>query len=208
MVQATAKQIEKALDKVWIAWRDVCKEGAEKEFNKNFFIRRNDANTIVEWCNRSAVNTAHGKVWGQKESTDFRKHVEILIGIRMAGNAVLTDDERDLIVAYEGALRTIKNNEDALRDRVEHGETKWGLRSKLKFAQSDLDKQEKLLDSLKIEGDTKEKLLEKYRDEVADKAKAVAEAETAIKKATTVRDDKKDAYDKAIALIKSVGGEV
>lgn len=206
--KATDKKLQEVLNKVWMAWRAVCKEGAEKDFNKNFFIKRNDAHTICEWCNRDAVNTAHGKTWGQKESTNFRKHIETMIGIRMTGNAVLTDDERDLIVAYEGALRSIKTNEDLLNDTVERGQTKWGLRSQLKFAQNDLDKQTALIDSLKIEGDAKETLLKKYRDEIAEKAKAVAKADEAIKKATKIRDEKKSAYDKAIALVKSVGGEV
>ena len=39
---ATDKQIQKSLDKVWMAWRAVCKEGAEKDFNKNFFIKSAD----------------------------------------------------------------------------------------------------------------------------------------------------------------------
>jgi hypothetical protein len=203
--KATDKKIQAALDKVWMAWRDVCADGAGKEFNKNFFIRQNDAHTIVEWCNRKAVSTAHGKVWGQKEATDFRKHIETLIGIRMAGNKVLTDDERDLLTKYEGALKTIKHNEDALKDRTEQGKTTYGLRSKLKFAQNDLTEEEEFLASVNVDETTKEKRLKKYRDSVAEYAQAVAKAETAINKATKIRDDNKKAYDKAIALIKSVG---
>ena len=204
---STQQAINDALKDVFAEWRGICKAGSEKEFNKNFFIRKNDANTLAEWCGRSATLTARGRVWSTKDATTFRKHVETLIGIRMTGNAVLTDSERDLITTYESAVKSIANNEKKLEDTVVKGKTEYGLNSRLRMAENDLAEEEAFLASVNADEDTKDKRLKKYRKEVSELHKEISDALRAIREAKDVCDEKKAAYDKAIALIKSVGGD-
>lgn len=204
---ATEEQIIGALGKVAAGWRRVCKEGAESDFHKNFFVRKTDAYTIAEWCGRTATITARGRVWAPKGKADFRKHVETLIGIRMAGNAILTDEQRDYITDYEGAIRMIKNKEDALADTVTRGKTTYGLRSVAKFKAKDLEEHEAFFDKYKITGQEREDELKVYRDALATAKKAVADAEADIKKYEKIRDTNKEGYDKTIALLKSIGAD-
>lgn len=199
--------IANALGHVWAAWRAVLKQGTESAYNKNFFVRENDAHMIAEWAGLTAVTTARGKQWSTASKTNFRRNVEIAIGIRMAGNAVLSDDQRDLIQAYEGAKKTVKNMTDALNDKVEKGKSTPGLRTILRGTEKGLEEMQKLVATLTLGDEDKKKLLEKYEFAVTQAKAAVIDAEKKLKDAQEVIDDKQADYDKLIATLKSVGDE-
>lgn len=204
---STKEQLAKAEDEVWKAWRSVLAEGTEQKFNKNFFMRPYDAHTIGNWAALRAVPTAHGRVWGTQAKADFRRNIETLIGIRMAGNAMLDDTAHNTIVGYEKAVASIKRNEEALADTVQNGKRKPGLRSQLEAAKSRLSGMESLIESLgdSITKDAADKILESAKDAVTNADLAVKTAETAIKDAKTKRDNLKAEYDKQIAKIKMIG---
>ena len=204
---ASDQDIANALGHVWAAWRAVLKQGTESEYNKNFFVRENDAHMIAEWAGLTAISTARGKQWTTATKTNFRRNVEIAIGIRMAGNAMLSDDQRDLIQAYEGAKKTVKNMTDALNDKIEKGKTTPGLRTVLRGTEKGLEDMQKLVSTLKVSDEDKKKLLEKYEFAVTQAKAAVSDAEKKLKDAQDTIDEKQMDYDKLIAILKSVGDE-
>lgn len=204
---ATDQDIENSLGHVFVAWRTVLKNGTESEFNKNFFIRKNDADIIANWAGRGTTLTAKGRVYSPKSKTDFRRNVETHIGIRMAGNRVLSDDNRDLIVAYEGAERTIKNMSAKLNDIVSNGKTTSGLRSQLIVMEHDIEARKKEYADANISEDLQAKWLEKDRNALTNLKSQITDAEKKLTKAQEYVDAHKKDYDFLMALIKSVGGD-
>lgn len=204
---STKEQLAKAEDDIWKAWRSVLAEGTEQNFNKNFFMRPYDAHTIGNWAALKAVPTAHGRVWGTQAKADFRRNIETLIGIRMAGNEMLSDDQHNIITSYEKAIASIKRNQEALDDSVQNGKRKPGLRSQLESAQNRLAAMTSLVESLgdSITKDAAEKILEGAKSAVTEADTAVTTAENAIKEAESKRDKLDSEYKKAIAKIKMLG---
>lgn len=203
---ASDKAIQTALGKVWSNWRAVVKEGTEDQFNSNFFIRKADATMIANFAGLYAMDTAVGRQFTTKGKADFRKAVETVIGIRMAGNAVLSDEQRDLIESYEKAVKAIKNYTEALEGKKDKkGTPIIGLRTLVTLAEKDYKKEETFLKKYKAsEEETKERLQDLQTK--IDNAKAdVAEAEKKLKEAEKTKEEKEADYTKAIALLKSVG---
>lgn len=187
-------------------WRSVLKEGTENEFNKNFFLRDSDIAMLAGFCGLGTTNTAKGPQFSHKSSADFRKRIEMCIGIRMTGNGMLSDTTRDLIVAYESAVKTIDTNKAALADSKDNdGRTVTGLESSLKLRTIELEEQAKMLDELGIDADKKTVILKGLQAKVDELTTKVSEAKEKIEEAQKVVDNNKESYEKAIALLKSVG---
>ena len=200
------KDLQVALGKVWAAWRQVIKEGTEKDFNKNFFIRPSDATMMANVCALKTMDTAKGQQFTNQKSADFRRKVEIVIGIRMAGNAMLDDDKRDLILAYEGAVKTIKNYTDALEDGEDNkGNKTPGLKTLVIIAENALKKEKAFCEKYKA---SEEEIAERTAPlvkKVNEANDAVKEANKKIAEATKTKEAKEKDYNKVIALLKSVG---
>lgn len=191
---------------VWSAWRAVLKAGTEKDFNKNFFVRKADITMIAGFCGLGKVNTARGPQLGTKALTDFRKNIEMCIGVRMTGNGLLSDEKKDLIVAYEGAIRAIQTNTDALNDSKDSkGKTVLGLVNSLEKEQNDLDNLNAMLDEMGATEEQRNKFTAAQQAKVDALSDSVDKAKKAIADAEKVRDEKKEEYDKTIALLNSVG---
>lgn len=205
--KADSKDIALALGNVWSAWRTVLKQGTESEYNKNFFLRENDAHIIAEWAGLTATLTVRGKVWSTATPTNFRRNVETAIGIRMTGNAMLSDDNRDLIQAYEGAQRTVTNLTAALNDKVEKGKTTAGLRTQAYAAEKALEEMKNLVESLKLDDNARKKLLEKSEFALTEAKKKVTDAEKKIVEAQKIIDAKEKDYNILIAKVHSVGDD-
>ena len=201
---------QKALDiitgRVFSAWRSVMKAGTEKAFNKNFFIRETDVVMLAGFCGLGTTQTARGPQLTHKSAADFRKRVEMCIGIRMTGNGMLSDETRDLIVAYENAVRTIDRNKALLADSKDtNGKTIAGLETELKLQAAKLDEQNKMLDELGIEDEKKAAILSGLQAKVDELTEKISDAKEAIADAEKIKNDNQKKYDKAIALLKSVG---
>lgn len=203
---ATEKAIQTAQGKIWSAWRAVLKEGTESDYNKNFFVRKADATMIANFCGLHAMDTAIGRQFTTKGKTDFRKAVETVIGIRMAGNALLDDEKRDLIAAYEGAVKTIQKNQDALEDsKDKKGKVVAGLRTLASIAEKRVTEEEKFLAELGVKKEVIDKRLETLKYAAEEAKAAVADAQKAIAEAEKTKAEKEKDYNKVIALLKSVG---
>ena len=161
---------------------------------------------IANFCGLHAMDTAVGRQFTTKGKTDFRKAVETVIGIRMAGNALLDDEKRDLIAAYEGAVKTIQKNQDALEDsKDKKGKVVAGLRTLASIAEKRVAEEEKFLAELGVKKEVIDKRLETLKYAAEEAKAAVADAQKAIAEAEKTKAEKEKDYNKVIALLKSVG---
>lgn len=199
--EPSEKEEKTAAGKITAIWRLVLKQGTEDAFHKGFFLRRGDDTTIAKTCGLYFQSTARGRVAATRNATDFRKMIETLIGIRLAGNAMLDDATRDLIVGYESAEHTIKS-----RTKMLDGDNKTkGLRDTVKGQKAELAIQQDSLKQLGVEEEKIDAFTKALKKAIEDNEKAIKEAEKAKSDAQKVIDENKDAYDKAIALLKSIG---
>ncbi len=199
--EPSEKEKDTAAGKITAIWRLVLKQGTEDSFHKGFFLRRTDTEELALTCGNYYQLTAVGRVPATRNTTDFRKMVETLIGIRLAGNAMLDDATRDLIVGYESAEHTIKS-----KTKMLDGDTKTrGLRDTVKGQKAELAIQQDSLKQLGVEEGIIDAYTKTLKKAIEDNEKAIKEAEKAKSDAQKVIDENKKAYDKAIALLKSIG---
>lgn len=93
---STAEEISSKEGKCFAVWRTILKAGEEDVFHPNMFVRNADISSLVGYC-ETFVSSGKGSQLAFTSSAFFRKRVETLIGCRMAGNAVLTNENRNTI---------------------------------------------------------------------------------------------------------------
>ena len=201
----TDRQISKALGDVWAEWRNVLKAGTEEAFDKNFFVRKNDAHLLAEWAGLHAQATAKGRVWTTYGETDFRKRVETAIGIRMAGNAMLGDDDSTILATYDKAVASKENT--TLRLDGDGKENK-GLRAEVKALTAAYEKMQAKVAEWVAAGmpdDAAAEILGGYKAKLDEAKKSKEQAETTLNNAEKTIKENQEKYDKIIALINTVG---
>lgn len=107
------KAISTAEGKVFAMWKDVLTDAMGKQFSRNWFVRKSDTAWLLRAVVRN-VNTANGSMYGFRAKTEFRREVERLIGCRLASNAILSEEDSDLIKGYESAQRNVEKKTELL----------------------------------------------------------------------------------------------
>lgn len=194
---------------VWAAWRDVLKQGTVEDFNRHFFVRKADIAMLCGYCGLTKTNTAKGPKFAPQSVTEFRKRVEMCIGIRMTGDGMLTDEAKDVITAYEKAVAMIQAKKAAIADSKDtNGKVVLGLENGLAYEQGEL---EKSIATLKDNGITDEKVIENITAAQQAKVDKLQEeldaAKEALKKAESTKADNEEKYSKTIALLHSIGDD-
>lgn len=110
---ATKKEKDTARGKIFPAWRSILAVGEEDVFHKNMFVTEHDVDSIVGYA-ETFVATSKGTAHSVQSPILFRKKIETLLGCRIAGNAILDDDQRDTLAEFYGAQKTLKNAENRL----------------------------------------------------------------------------------------------
>lgn len=205
---ADAKKLQVAQGRVWSEWRRVLKQGTEKEFDSRFFIRKDDIVHICGLCGEKFLSTSRGKNLAHATKADFRRAIETLIGIRLTGNGMLSDDDRDTIANFEKAQKTVKTCKETLNGYKDStGKKVAGLKDQLKAAKVTLKEYETLADQLELDEEKRELFLSGYKDKVdalnkavTDTAKKQADAEKTVK-------ETQDAYDAVILKLRIAGAE-
>ena len=110
---ATTEELAVAKGRIYPAWRTILKVGEEDVFHKNMFVRPEDVDSLVGYC-ETFMATVKGTQFANTTKVVFRKYVESLLGCRIAGNAVLKDADRDTLAEFYAAERTIDKATKAL----------------------------------------------------------------------------------------------
>lgn len=186
--ESTSEQITVAKGQIYPKWRKVCKCGEsekDKSFHSRWFIRPEDVDSLIGFDEKFYA-TEVGTQMGHATPSMFRKYVESLIGWRITGNNMLTDKDRDDLLEYEKAKKTVKTSEERLDGYMKKDVHIKGLVEKIE----DMENQIKLVkDTLRQLGQTEEEIAEspivasfktqlkvlKAEKESTDKAKASAE---------------------------------
>lgn len=205
---ASDQKINAALGAAWAEWRRVLKQGTEQDFNKTMFVRKADVPVFIAgMCGTKLQKTARARVLAHTTAADFRRSIETLIGIRMAGNAILTEEQRDTISAYESAKHTVKTKTEALEGYERNKVHIQGLNEKLAALKAVLAEKEALADKYNYSEEDRKKETGKLSSDVKAVEKEIDAANESIKKANKTIASKEEDYKKIIALIKPIVGD-
>lgn len=103
------------------------------------FVRDSDA---VKFCGFAAKHgkSGNGTVDVLVGKTAFRREIEAELGIRIAQNEVLSEDNYDVIIKYEKAVSNQEKAENRLNGYERNGAKVEGLKEQLKKAEDDVAK--------------------------------------------------------------------
>jgi len=106
----TRKKLE---DAIFPEWKEMLKTGEEDLLHKELRVDEYDLYLIFKFGTCSVPSDA-GTQFAIKDKKLFRKGMETVLGLKMAMNAVLTEEEREVIPSYEKAQKTIKSKTEYL----------------------------------------------------------------------------------------------
>lgn len=147
---STREQLVLAEGRIYPCWRDVCKCGmseTDKSFHGRWFIRQSDVASLIGFDEKFYA-TEVGTQMGHAPSSTFRKYVESLIGWRITGNDMLNDKDRDDLLEYEKAVKTIKTSDDRLNGFMKGDNHIKGLIEKIRDMENQIKSTEDILRSL------------------------------------------------------------
>ena len=205
-VDDKSKLMKSAEGKVWSAWRSILKVGEENLFHKNMFVRRSDVEKITTFaCNLTYVYVeGKGKVPSITSKTNFRKFVEMFLAARIAGNKMLSDEQRDIIKAYNSAKNTVATLTKALNGEGDEV----GMKKDLELKREAL---ESVVSALKV-ANIDEEQIEAITAVQAGVIKAlesqIEDAEKSIKNAKSTIDEKQAEYDEIVGLLDAIEAPV
>lgn len=206
--EADAQKIQTAQGRVWSEWRRVLKQGTEKDFDSRFFIRKDDIVHICGLCGEKFLKTAKGKNLAHATKADFRRAIETLIGIRLTGNGMLSDEDRDTISTYEKAVAAIKQANEALNGTKDaKGQPIPGLNANLSAAKASLKEHEELAVALELDEEKTEKFLQSFKDAVEKVETAIKETKKKLEKASNTKAETQETYNKVILTLRIAGAE-
>lgn len=116
----TKAALEEARNKIYPAWKEIMSNGEPSRFKKELKCEEDDVESLIGYM-EAFFPTAVGTQRTIETQKMFRKHVEALLGCKMAKNRVLKEEEIEVIRAYEGAVKSIPNLEEQIKnakDRV------------------------------------------------------------------------------------------
>lgn len=101
--EAQAEQV------VWDCWRNILKAGEKVVLSPNMFVRQKDIENIRVYATALTEEHVHGVgfVATYTGLDKFRGKIETRLALRIAGNAILKDDDREVIQEFQKANRRV-----------------------------------------------------------------------------------------------------
>ena len=207
---------KKLEDAIFPEWKRMLQTGEEDLKKRILRVDPYDVYLIFKF-GTTKVATNHGTQFSIAHKKTFRKGMETIIGLKMAMNAVLSDEERDLIRDYENSV--------ALRDKkivfLEGNDKQKGAKDQLTASQAQLDTLLADISTLELAAksvetnsdaarylvmalDGKVEKAKVLQAEVTDLKKKIGNANDALDKAMKLIDKHQEAYDKAMAKIEKL----
>ena len=207
---------KKLEDAIFPEWKRMLQTGEEDLKKRTLRVDPYDVYLIFKF-GTTKVATNHGTQFSIAHKKTFRKGMETIIGLKMAMNAVLSDEERDLIRDYENSV--------ALRDKkivfLEGNDKQKGAKDQLTASQAQLDTLLADISTLELAAksvetnsdaarylvmalDGKVEKAKVLQAEVTDLKKKIGNANDALDKAMKLIDKHQEAYDKAMAKIEKL----
>ena len=147
--KTTQQQLDSARGAIFPRWRNILRVGEESRFHRNMFVRKEDIDSLVGFCERF-IATDRGTQMTCTTKMIFRKYVESLLGCRIAGNALLSDADRDDILTYGSATKTVESTLKRLEGYyTDDGNHVEGIKQKISTLEKILAKNKETLERAK-----------------------------------------------------------
>lgn len=171
----TAAQLTAARDLIFPKWKVVLSGGEKRCLEKTMHVDVNDVEDLIGFC-WDFLATENGTILTKTGEGIFRRKVESLIGVIMAKNEILNDEDRDTLTAYYGYNRTITQCLDRITEQEQliktHKLTKSTVKNEKEFVKY-LDKLIKMAEDKIKDIKANQQKAETKRDEIASKAQAI-----------------------------------
>ena len=102
-------------ERIFPKWKEILKTGENDRTSKELHVTTYDIDSLVGYAEQFMA-TSRGTMITFTTKQIFRKHVEALLGCRIAQNAVMSDSDRDTLQAYYSAQKRIQNCIDTASD--------------------------------------------------------------------------------------------
>ena len=193
-----------AEQRVWDVWRRIIAVGNADALSPKMFIRRKDVENIRVYA--TGIEAKHvqgvGFVGTYTGVEKFRGIIEVRLALRIAGNAILQDADREIMDKYQKAVRTVKKCNDEINGYTRGKTVVASLASRIADAQASLDA---VTEALKAAG------VKNVEELTSKQTQAVQILKDELKKATTRRDkfqkvinDLQKEYDEIVNTLDSI----
>ena len=169
--------VNTAREQIFPKWKTILEAGEKSKTTKELRVSEFDVDSLVGYAEKFMATGAGTQIAGTTQQI-FRKYVESLLGVRIAQNTVLSDEDRDILDAYYKAARRIGQLTDQI---AELKQTKSNFKKMITDQTSDdfkgyLNRMIKQVDEqIKTANESKDKA-DAERAKVATKAKAIEAA--------------------------------
>ena len=207
---------KKLEDAIFPEWKRMLQTGEEDVHKKTLRVDPYDVYLIFKF-GTTKVATNHGTQFSIAHKKTFRKGIETIIGLKMAMNAVLSDEERDLIREYENAV-TLRDKKTIFlegNDKTKGAkDQQTALQAQLDSLLADISTLEIAAKSVETNSDAARYLVmalegktekaKALQAEVTDLKKQIGNANDALDKAVKLIEKHQEAYDKAMSKIEKL----
>lgn len=193
---------------VWKRWRSILKVGEENLFHPNMFIRRTDVEKITTFASNVCYVyvPGKGKVAARTGENNFRKLVEQFLAVRIAGNSILSDADRDVIKGYNSAVAAEKKFSDILNGYAEGDKMIMGLYEMRDAAQHKLADITAALENAGVAEEVIKNVTAPQTDAVNKALADIKAAEKSKAAAEKTQGELKEKYDAISALLNKIEG--
>ena len=171
------KKLHAARELIFPKWKEVLSGGEKRALETKLHVDPMDVEDLISFCWKFMSAGEAGTIQTKTGETVFRKYVESLIGVIIAKNEILDDDDRDVLTAYYGYQRTITNSIEKIDELMT---TIKSYKQKLGEIKGKEEKFETFLNAMIHETEAEKAEVEKAkakaesdRDKIADKAQAI-----------------------------------
>lgn len=202
-------QEEARRQECWRVWKQIIRVGEGDIFHPNMFVREKDVENLrvlaAESCQEYVkgvgfIPTVRGKL-------QFRGIIEIRLALRIAGNAILNDTDKDILQSYQKAVKVIAQTKDLLLGYTDtKGNKIASIYDRIEEAEKDM---EELVNTLKKQkGVNIDKLTKRHKAVIADLNSQMEAAEKRLQKNLQTEKELREDYSNIVKRLNKIEGTV
>ena len=188
----------------WDAWRKILMAGEKVALAPKMFVRKKDVENIRVYA--TALKEQHvagvGFVGSYTGIDQFRGKIETRLALRIAGNAILKDDDREIIEDFQKASRRVTAAGNILNGYTDGKTEVPSIGAKIADAEQALDELTATLKAAKVKNI--EKYVGRQKAQIANLKAEKKAAEDRLKRWSEVVEKLADKYEQLIESLDSI----